>query len=55
VSHASVTTTTFMLGRSAGRALFQLAPSALELVVPLIAFAVIAAVLGVVLVRRRLS
>jgi hypothetical protein len=54
-SHTSVTTTTFVLGRSAGHALFQLAPNALEFVVPLIAFAVIATIMGVVLVRRRLG
>ena len=54
-SHTSVTTTTFLLGRSAGHALSQLSPSTLELVVPLIAFAVIATIMGVVLVRRRLG
>jgi hypothetical protein len=54
-SHTSVTTTTFLLGRSAGHALSQLSPSTLELVVPLIAFAVIATIMGVVLVRRRFS
>jgi hypothetical protein len=51
----SVTTTTFMLGRSVGHALFQLTPSTMEIVVPLIAFAVIATVMGLVLVRRRLG
>jgi hypothetical protein len=55
VTRASVTTTTFLLGRAGSHALLQLAPSTLELVVPLIAFAVIATVMGVVLVRRRLG
>jgi hypothetical protein len=55
VSRTGVTTTTFLLGRSAGHALFQLAPSTFELVVPLIAFAVIATVMGVLMVRRRLG
>jgi hypothetical protein len=54
-SGASVTATSIHLGRSAGHALFQLAPTTLEIVVPLIVFAVLATVLGLVLVRRRLG
>jgi hypothetical protein len=53
VDNVTSVTTTTILGRTVGRDLFRLTPTSWEIAAPLIAFAIVLTVAGLIMMRRR--
>jgi hypothetical protein len=53
VNNVTSATTTTLLGRNAGRDLFRMTPTSWEIAAPLIAFALVLTVMGIIVIRRR--